>query len=149
MYVFFTAPLYNKFIGKKSGFNSLAAAFSITDRDDNVNFDLDPDKDIGIAFIEKAKEFGMSLKEIDSPFDIPGNTGFLVFGYYEMVHSVYGCEWTSHDYFHVVRFNPDGTFFHRPDAHSPSVDFDDLFGKELQEYEKELHSGNYRAFVVA
>lgn len=126
---FLTSKQYNKVVDKRNG-NCLSFAFSQT-LQNFENFDLltikqieklenhQPIEEVDIceAFINKAKEFGYNVKQINSIKGMEGKVVFIVLGWYTQYIEDFG----KYDYFfHIIRKNEDGSFEQKLDWSTPA-----------------------------
>ena len=71
---------------------------------------------INRCFTIKAREFGLSVKEVNSLEETKGKIAFLVYGWFDIFKTFVGI---SAD-FHVVRIEKDGSLVHKPDWKLPA-----------------------------
>ena len=71
-----------------------------------------PKKDICLAFITKAKQFNLNVRQINDISESEGKVLFILFGWYtDFIHGI-----GNYDYFfHVIRRNELGVYEHKAD----------------------------------
>ena len=146
---FLNAEQYNEAICHNGeNFNCFAGALSITDPPAGFwEFDLRPFQDIGKSFKELASKFHVFVNEVKSLEDVEGRYGFIVLGWFKSPPTFFSKRSLYTD-FHVIRINPDGTFFSKPDRYEPARDLQSLDDPDLFDYADEIENKNYRVFVL-